>query len=191
MAPSIAESLERYRPLLRLRVRQLQLDPRLKRLWDSSDIVHDAYCHALENLDQFEGGQSEGKLVRWLQRILENVVKDKIRAAHADKRDIDREQAMEAAVNESSLRFDAFLADGQPSPSEHAERAELLVRVAGALDQLPAVQRDVIIYHHLHGVPVAEIAGQMDKTEKAVTMLLYRGKCQLRKLLADDKGGSV
>ena len=42
MAPSIAESLERYRPLLRLRVRQLQLDPRLKRLWDSSDIVHDA-----------------------------------------------------------------------------------------------------------------------------------------------------
>ena len=98
---------------------------------------------------------------------------------------------MEAAVTESSLRLDAFLADGQPSPSERAEYAELLVRVAGALDQLPAVQRDVIVYHHLHGVPVAEIAGQMDKTEKAVTMLLYRGKCQLRKLLTDDKGGSV
>ena len=191
MAPSIAESLERYRPLLRLRVRQLQLDPRLKRLWDGSEIVQSVFRRALENLDQFEGGPSEGKLVRWLQRILENVVKDKIRAAHADKRDIDREQAMEAAVNESSLRFDAFLADGQPSPCECAERKELLVRVAGALDQLPAVQRDVIIYHHLHGTPVAEIAGQMDKTEKAVTMLLYRGKCQLRKLLTDDKGGSV
>jgi RNA polymerase sigma-70 factor (ECF subfamily) len=186
-----AESLERYRPLLHLRVRQLQLDPRLKRLWDSSEIVQDVYVKALENLDQFEGGQNDGKLVRWLQRILENVVKDKIRAAHADKRDIDREQAMEAAVTESSLRFDAFLADGQPSPSERVEHAELLVRVAAALDQLPAVQRDVIIYHHLHGAPVAEIAGQMGKTESAVAMLLYRGKCQLRKLLAGDKGGSV
>ena len=183
MAPSIAESLERYRPLLRLRVRQLQLDPRLKRLWDSSDIVHDVYCRALEKHDQFRG-EPGGELVRWLQRILDNIVTDKIRAAHADKRDIDREQAMEAAVTQSSLRLDAFLADGQPSPSECVERKELLVRVAGALDQLPAVQRDVIIYHHLHGVPVAEIAGQMDKTEKAVAMLLYRGKCRLRALLA-------
>ena len=91
---------------------------------------------------------------------------------------------MEAAVTESSLRLDAFLADGQPSPSECVERKELLVRVAGALDQLPAVQRDVIIYHHLHGTPVAEIAGRMGKTEKAVAMLLYRGKCRLRALLA-------
>ena len=184
MAPSIAESLERYRPLLRLRVRQLQLDRRLKRLWDSSEIVQSVFRRALENLDQFEGGQSEGKLVRWLQRILENVVKDKIRAAHAEKRDIDREQPMEAAVTESSLRLEAFLAADQSSPSERAEREELLVRVAGALDQLPAVQRDVIIYHHLHGTPVAEIAGRMGKTEKAVAMLLYRGKCRLRELLA-------
>jgi RNA polymerase sigma-70 factor (ECF subfamily) len=183
MAPSIAESLERYRPLLRLRVRQLQLDPRLKRLWDSSDIVHDVYCRALEKHDQFRG-ESDGELVRWLQRILDNIVKDKIRAAHADKCDIDRVQPMEAAVTESSLRLDGFLVADQSSPSERVERAELLVRVAGALDQLPAVQRDVIIYHHLHGVPVAEIAGQMGKTESAVAMLLYRGMCRIRELLA-------
>ena len=184
MAPSIAESLERYRPLLRLRVRQLQLDPRLKRLWDGSEIVQRVFRRALENLDQFEGGPSEGKLVRWLQRILENVVKDKIRAAHADKCDIDRVQPMEAAVTESSLRLDGFLVADQSSASERAEREELLVRVAAALDQLPEDQRDVIIHHHLHGAPLAEIAGQMDKTEKAVAMLLYRGKCRLRALLA-------
>ena len=183
MAPSIAESLERYRPLLRLRVRQLQLDPRLRRLWDSSDIVQSVYWRALEKHDQFRR-EPGGELVRWLQRNLDDLVKDMIRAAHAEKRDIDREQAMEAAVTQSSLRLDAFLADGQPSPSEHAERAELLVRVAAALDQLPAVQRDVIIYHHLHGVPVAEIAGQMGKTESAVAMLLYRGMCRIRELLA-------
>ena len=182
MAPSIAESLERYRPLLRLRVRQLQLDPRLKRLWDSSDIVHDVYCRALEKHDQFRG-ESDGELVRWLQRILDNIVTDKIRAAHADKCDIDRVQPMEAAVTESSLRLDAFLAADQSSPSERAEREELLVRVASALDQLPEDQRDVIIHHHLHGAPLAGIAGQMDKTEKAVAMLLYRGKCRLRELL--------
>ena len=189
MAPSIAESLERYRPLLRLRVRQLQLDPRLKRLWDSSDIVHDVYCRALEKHDQFHG-ESDGELVRWLQRILDNIVTDKIRAAHADKCDIDRVQPMEAVVTESSLRLEAFLAADQSSPSDRAERGELLVRVAAALDQLPAVQRDVIIYHYLHEASVAEIASRMGKTEKAVTMLLYHGKQQVREFLEDKKGGS-
>jgi RNA polymerase sigma-70 factor (ECF subfamily) len=189
MAPSIAESLERYRPLLRLRVRQLQLDRRLKRLWDSSDVVQSVFGRALERIDQFRG-EPGGELVRWLQRILDNIVKDKIRKAHAAKCDIDRVQPMEAAVTESSSRFDKFLAAEQSSPSERAEREEQLVRLAAAIDQLPADQRDVIIYHHLHGAPVAEIAGRMGKTDKAVAMLLYHGKCQLRKRLADDKGGN-
>ena len=47
------ESLELYRPLLRLRARQLQLDPRLKRLWDSSDIVQETYCRAIKKFAQF------------------------------------------------------------------------------------------------------------------------------------------
>jgi RNA polymerase sigma-70 factor (ECF subfamily) len=89
---------------------------------------------------------------------------------------------MEAAVTESSLRLEAFLAAEQSSPSERAERAELLVRVAEALDQLRADQRDVIIYHHLHETPVEEIARQMGKTESSVTGLLYRGRRRLREL---------
>jgi RNA polymerase sigma-70 factor (ECF subfamily) len=185
-----AESLERYRPLLRLRVRQLQLDRRLRRRLDSSGIVQSVFCRALEKLDQFRG-ESDGELIRWLQRILDNIVKDKIRAAYAQQCDIRREQPMEAAVNESSLRLDKFLEADQSSPSERAERAEELVRLAAALDQLPPDQRDVIIYHHLHGAPVAEIAEQMGKTERAVAMLLYRGKCRLRELLDDEKGGSA
>jgi RNA polymerase sigma-70 factor, ECF subfamily len=150
-------SLERYRPLLRLQARQLQLDRRLKRLWDSSDIVQDAYCRAVEKLEQFHG-TSEGELLRWLQRILANVVKDKINAAYAQKRDIGLVQSLEAAVTESWVRLDSFLAAEQSSPSERAEREELLVRLAAALEQLPEVERDVIICHHLHATPVAEIA---------------------------------
>jgi RNA polymerase sigma-70 factor, ECF subfamily len=102
-------SLERYRPLLRLQARQLQLDPRLKALWDSSDLVQDAYCRAIEKHDQFRG-TTEGELVRWLQRILANTVKDKIDAARAKKRDIGLMQSLEQAVADSSGRLEAFLA---------------------------------------------------------------------------------
>jgi RNA polymerase sigma-70 factor (subfamily 1) len=167
-------SLERYRPLLRLQVRQLQRDPRLRPLWDDSDLVQDAYCRAIEKRDQFHG-TSEGELVRWLQRILANTVTDHLRAARAQKRDVGLVQSLEQAVNESSVRLDECLAAEHSSPSEQAERGELLVRLAAALDQLPEPQRDVIIHHHLHGAPVAEIALRVGKADEAVAMLLYRG----------------
>ncbi len=177
-------SLERYRPLLRLQVRQLQLDQRLKRLWGSSDLVQDAFCRAVERFDQFNG-TSEGELVRWLQRILANTVKDKIRAAYAQERDVRRVQSVEQLVAESSVRLDKFVAAAHSSPSERAERNERLVRLAAALDQLPQEQGDVIVYHYLHVRPVAEIAEDMGKTEKAVAMLLYHAKHRLRELLVE------
>jgi RNA polymerase sigma-70 factor (ECF subfamily) len=177
-------ALERYRPLLRLQARQLQLDPRLNRLWDSSDLVQDAYCRAIEKRDQFRG-TTEGELVCWLQRILATTVKDKIDAARAEKRDIGRVQSLEQAVTESSVRLKAFLAAEQSSPSEQVERGEMLLRLAAALDKLSEDQRDVIIHHHLHATPVAEIAERMSKTQKAVAMLLYRGKRRLHELLAE------
>jgi RNA polymerase sigma-70 factor, ECF subfamily len=64
--------LERYRALLKLQVRQLQLDPRFQRRFDSSDLVQDAYENALAHFDQFRG-QTEAELVKWLQVILANV----------------------------------------------------------------------------------------------------------------------
>jgi RNA polymerase sigma-70 factor (ECF subfamily) len=184
MPPSSEGSLDRYRPLLRLQARQLLLDPRFKRLWDSSDLVQDAYCRAIEKFDQFRG-TTDGELVGWLQRILANTAKDKITAGRRQKRDVGLSRSLEQAVEDSSVRLDAFLAAEQSSPSGRAERAEALVQLAAAMELLSEEQRDVIIYHHLHETPVAQIAEHMGKTEKAVAMLLYRGMARLRKLLVE------
>src|SRR5262249_59634021 len=53
---SLAEwSLERYRPLLRLQVRQFQLDPRLHRRFDSSDLVQETLLRAHAGRNRFRG----------------------------------------------------------------------------------------------------------------------------------------
>jgi RNA polymerase sigma-70 factor (ECF subfamily) len=130
-------TLERYRPLLRLQARQLQLNPRLKLLCgDSSDQAQDAYSRAVERFEQFRG-TSEGELVRWLQRILANLARDNIAQQH---RGAARLQSLEHEVAESTVRLDAFLAAEQSTPSEQAERQERLVKLAAALDQLPQDQ---------------------------------------------------
>jgi RNA polymerase sigma-70 factor (ECF subfamily) len=190
MAALSEESLERFRPLLRLQARQLLLNPRLKRLCDSSDLVQDAFYRAVAKFDQFRG-TTDGELVVWLQRILANSAKDKIAAARRQKRDVGRLRSLEELVDNSSVRLGAFLAAEQSSPSQRAERAEELLRLASAVEQLPDDQRDVIIYHHLHETPVSQVAEYMGKTEKAVAMLLYRGMARLRELLAEpDESGA-
>ena len=184
MDPTPRWQLERYLPVLRLQARSLQLDPRLQRRFDTSDLVQQTLLRAHRHLDQFRG-QTEAELVRWLQEILANTAKDEVDKARAQKRDAALEQSLQAAVADSSARLEAFLAAEQSTPSEQAERNELRLRIVEALDQLPEEQRDVVIHHHLLGTPVARIAETMGRTEKSVAGLLYRAKRQLNELLQD------
>jgi RNA polymerase sigma-70 factor (ECF subfamily) len=176
------ESFERYRRLLRLEVRRLQLDPRLKRLWDSSDVVQDVFRRALEKFDQFKG-ETEGELVCWLKSILQSLVKDLIDAAHAQKRDIDLIQSMDEALTQSRARIEDIAPAPDSSPSKQAERHEKEMQLAAAVHQLPENQRDVIICRYLHQMRIAAIAEQVGKTERAVMGLLNRGTIRLRELL--------
>jgi RNA polymerase sigma-70 factor (ECF subfamily) len=184
MAPTPAWQPERYRPLLRLQLRQMELDPRLQRRFDSSDLVQEALLRAHTHRNEFRG-QTEGELVKWLQEILANALVDEVRKARAQKRDVALEQSLQAVVADSSARLDAYLTANQASPSQQVERQELLLRIAAAVDQLPGDQRDVIIQRDLLGSPVAQIAEQLGRSEKSVAGLLLRGRRKLRELLAD------
>jgi RNA polymerase sigma-70 factor (ECF subfamily) len=175
--------LERYLPMLRLQARQMHLDRRLRCRFDPSDLVDEAVLRAHKNLDQFQG-QPGAELMKWMQTILANTLRDMIRKETARKRDVRREQPLEdAAITASSILWNKFLDDHQPSPSQEAERHERALRLTTAIDQLPEDQRDVVILHYLMEKPVAEIAGLLDRSEKAVAGLIYRGLRQLRKLM--------
>jgi RNA polymerase sigma-70 factor (ECF subfamily) len=182
MVPANDWQLERYQALLRLRARQLHLDPRLKRRFDSSDLVQETLLKAHKNLHQFRG-QTEAELVKWLQEILAHVLADQVRRARTGKRDLNLERSLETIMAESSGRLEAYLAADQSSPSQQVQRKELLLRAAEALESLPADQRDVVMLRDLMNQPVAQIAQQLGRTEKSVAGLLLRGRHKLRELL--------
>jgi RNA polymerase sigma-70 factor (ECF subfamily) len=186
MSEPSAWRLERYRPLLRLQLRQVQLDPRLQRRFDESDLVQEALLRAHQGLGDFHG-PNEAALVKWLQQILGNVLTDAVRRERAQKRDVALEQSLDAALEASSARLQGHLSAPGASPAEQAERQEQLLRLAAALDRLPDDYRDVIIRRDLMGAPVAEIAAEMTRSEKAVAGLLLRARRQLRELLAEPQ----
>jgi RNA polymerase sigma-70 factor (ECF subfamily) len=175
--------LERYRPLLRLQARQLQLTPRFARRFDSSDLVQETLLRAHRDRGQFRG-QTEAARLKWLHEILLHVAADAVRTARARKRDLAAEQSLEALAADSSARLEKYLADSASSPEAQAQRHERLLRVSAAIDRLPDDQRDAVVLRDLMELPVAEAAGRMGRTPKSVAGLLHRAHKKLAELLA-------
>jgi RNA polymerase sigma-70 factor (ECF subfamily) len=175
------ELLERCRAYLCLLAR-LQVGPRLQAKLDASDLVQQTLLRAHQNRQQFRG-HSPAELMAWLRQILANELARAVRAFRTEGRDLAREQALQANLDDSSSRLQAWLAADQTSPSQCAIREEQLLRLGAALACLPDEQRRAVELHHFQGCPLAEVAALLNRSEEAVVGLLYRGLKKLRRLL--------
>jgi RNA polymerase sigma-70 factor (ECF subfamily) len=179
--------LERCREYLCLLARA-RLGPRLQSKLDASDVVQQTLLKAHEKMDQYRG-QSPGEFMAWLRQILANQLAEAARKFGTEGRDLAREHALQADLEESSARLQSWLAADQSSPSARAIQAEQLLRLAQALGELPPDQRRAVELHHFQGYPVAEVGRVMGRGEEAVVGLLYRGLKKLRRLLQESQPG--
>jgi RNA polymerase sigma-70 factor (ECF subfamily) len=173
--------LERYRQYLGILAR-VQLDPRLQGKIDLSGVVQQTLLEAYQALPGFEQ-RGPAQTSAWLRRILAHNLGDEIRKLAAGKRDLAREQSLEAALDASSSRLDEWLAADQSSPSQQVERAEQALELAAALAELPEAQREALVLQHWHGWSLAQIATHMQRSHAAVAGLIKRGLQQLRSRL--------
>ena len=160
---------ERVRRIVRLRMPR-ELSAKL----DSMDVVQDALFAALKGLGQFTY-TSEGDFLRWLARVAQNALHDRVDKLHADKRDIRREVRLDC-------RGPATETDGQAppqaiettTPSALMVRKEELDRLEEAMHRLKPEYRQVVILAKIEGLSYKEIGDQLDKSPDAVKMLVSR-----------------
>jgi RNA polymerase sigma-70 factor (ECF subfamily) len=181
-APPSKSGLARYRVYLRL-LAQLQLSPRLQATLDPSDVVQQTLLKAYQRHDQFRG-ETDAELAAWLRAILANTLTDAVRRGQA--RD-GLQRSLEASIENSSSRLEAWLASTGSSPSEHAVRHEQLLLLSEALTELPDDQQRAVELKHLQGFTVEAIAQEMGRSKTAVGGLLRRGMKRLRELM--EEGG--
>jgi RNA polymerase sigma-70 factor, ECF subfamily len=175
--------LERYRSYLELLAR-LKLDRRLRGKLDASDVVQQTLLEAHEALESFRGNDVAAQAA-WLRQILARNLANAVRDLTRAKRDVRKERSLQADLDNSASRMEGWLAAGQSSPSQKLERHERALQLAEALAQLPQAQRDAVVLRHFQGLPLSDIAEQLDCTTAAVTGLLHRGLKNLRKYLTN------
>jgi RNA polymerase sigma-70 factor (ECF subfamily) len=179
--------LERFRAYLALLAR-LQVDDRLQGKIDLSGVVQQTLLEAHQAGDQL-AGRSEAEVAAWLRQALANNLADEVRRLGADKRNVTRERSLQAALEQSSARLEAWLVAEQSSPSDLLIRQEQALRLAVALASLPENQRRAVELRHLKGRSLAEVAAALGCSKSAVVGLLHRGVHKLREQLTEDSEG--
>ena len=182
-APRLADEVQRWRDYLSVLAR-VQVDPRLRARIDLSGVVQQTLLEAHRERHRFQAGHPALEAA-WLRRILAHNLADELRKLATGKRDRARERSLEAALDQSSARLEAWLAAEQPSPSEQAQQNEQGLRLATALEAPPTAQREALVLQHWHGWTLAQIAAHLGRSRAAVAGLIKRGLQHLRQQLQE------
>ena len=164
------ELLERHLPELRAYLRR-RARGLLAARESASDLAQSVCREVIEHVDRFEHGAEES-FRAWLYRTAERKLVDRYRYYTATKRDGVRVEEDGDGNGSSRLPLPA-------TPSHQAVAREELAAAEAALARLEPAQREAILLSRVEGLPHAEIARRMGRSEGAVRNLVYRGLAQV------------
>jgi RNA polymerase sigma-70 factor (ECF subfamily) len=174
--------LEKYRLYLELIARGIRMSSENPGL-DVDDLVQETLIRAHEKFPLFRGA-SEPELTRWLRRILNRLAIDQMRRINSNRRRSHRwARQLDDAGVVCEGTIPGRLAISWSTPSGKAQRRELAVLVAHALEQLPPDYRNVILLRQFDGLSLSETANRLGRTNDSVEKLWARGLVALRRLL--------
>jgi RNA polymerase sigma-70 factor (ECF subfamily) len=145
---------------------------------DAREIAQEAFIKAYRNLSGF---RRDSSFYTWIYRITVNLSIDMKRRAYRNR---------ETVLDETRITPDAAHHTGPrplASPGQNFDRKELAGRIRGAIDQLPAEQKTVIVLREIEGLSYKEIADAMDCAEGTVMSRLYYARKKLQDILRDAR----
>ena len=152
----------------------------------AEDVCQDAYIVAIQNIGGFQPRGDDG-FGRWLRAVAMRVLLQEIRARRALKRGGRRSRivASAEASDRDVVNLLELLAIHERTPSRSAAVREAVVAVQRGIEGLNDDHRQAIRLRYIKQAPVKQVAGIMNRSEAAVTMLCQRGLAKLRDAIGD------
>ncbi len=161
--------LEKLRPYLKALIRSW-LGTDLARQLADSDVVQETLLRIHQGFAEFRG-QTVPELIGWVRRV----------AYHAA---IDRKRQAGLPGQAGGDRLQDVA--GGEAPPEVIEKAEEVIRLAAALEQLSEPRREIIHARLFEGLSYADISRRLGRTEGALRVLFNRALGQLRQIMETE-----
>lgn len=137
---------------------------------DPEDCYQEIWEKVLGALDRFDPG-GPASIGTWIATI-------------ARRHLIDRHRRRRVRGEVVSI---AGLPAVDPAADEALARHQRQARVEAAIQHLPDAHRRVVVLHHLHGIPLEELALDEGVPVGTLKSRLHRGRARLAELLGDVK----
>ncbi len=140
----------------------------------AEDFAQEALLQVQANLDTFRG---KSKFTTWAYPFVINVAAGELRLHRW------RTLSIETLVAEEEVPLFRFLSDREiPDPETAAARNQILELIRRIIDQeLTERQRFALVNVHFKGVPMAEVARQLNTTPNNVYKLLHDARKKLKR----------
>jgi RNA polymerase sigma-70 factor (ECF subfamily) len=187
---ALTDLFQHHRDRLR-RMVELRMDARLQGRVDASDVLQDAFLDAAANLDWYLQG-SELPPFLWLRLVVSQRISRYHRQHLGTKmRDAGQEVSLyrNPLPQASSAALASMLLGRLTSPSHAAIRAEQVLQVQEALNELDPLDREIVALRHFEELSRAETAQVLGITEEAGAKRYLRALRRLKAILAVRPGG--
>ena len=151
----------------------------------AEEVVQETWLGLVRGINRFEGRSS---LRTWLFHVLVN----RARSTGVRERRPTTGTTAGPAVDPSRFGRDGTWADPPvPWPEEIDDRlvaTQLAARIRPHLDELPDMQRQVVVLRDVEGLGAPEVCDLLGISEGNQRVLLHRGRSRLRGLLEAEMG---
>ncbi|MFQ5494307.1 MAG: RNA polymerase sigma factor [Phycisphaerae bacterium] len=152
---------------------------------DARDLTQDAFLKAFERLDGFRGGSG---FYTWIFRIAVNLTLTHRRRTQR-RRTISLDQTSPAGAGQARALVREVADAGADPPGRGVHEAELMDRVAEALQNLDDQARAVVVLRDIEGFDYARIGEILEMPKGTVKSRLHRARAALRAAIGEDADG--
>jgi len=143
----------------------------------AEDEVQTAYTKALQHIGNF---QQESKFSTWLNRIVANQCLMRLRYLRRSRLFHMDEAGEDGTVLELPATGD--------SPEQALGRREVARVLAGEIQRIPPLMRDVVLLRDVEGLPMEEVAARLGISVPAAKSRLLRARAELRERMGRHTG---
>lgn len=154
----------------------------------AEDIAQETYMVVFRQIRQFEP-KTDASFMHWISKIAEHRLLDALKAMRAAKRGGGRAGLQQPLDSSQTVALLELLAVNDRTPSMSVAGVEAVGALREALAQVKPDYQEALRLRYIEGLPIADVAARLGRTEGAVNMLLSRALKAVEELMTD--GGAA